>query len=91
MPERPSTLVVLSSLTFFLFYTSVFETAQFRLTADVALGGLVTIRRQARALLSISVQEVLTSLWRSLAILILATYASACHGPVTSVGAQTQR
>ena len=86
MPERPSTLVVLGSLTFFLFYTSVFETAQFRLTADIALGGLVR-----RKLLALSLQDVMTSLWYSLVILVLSAYASACHGPVTSVGAQTQR
>ena len=93
VPERPTTLVVLGFVSFCLFYLSVFETANFRVTAVVPemVSGPARVLQAVPSQVAQAGQEILASLGKSLVILLLTLYASICHGPVTSVSAQTQR
>lgn len=74
--------MVLGSLTFCLFYVSVFETASFRLTAGVIEGSMLPVsvnrRRLQGASNSLAIQAVMASLGNSLVILLLTVYATAC-------------
>lgn len=87
LPERPSTPVVLGTLTVALFYLSVFETA-----THTVRHPSVSISRRLLAVydplplpepgLHEDAHRVLDSLGASLLVLALTFYASVCHGPL---------
>lgn len=85
LPERPSTPVVLGTLTLALFYLSVFETASHTVHhPSVAGARRLLAARPSEGGLHEDAHRVLDSLGGSLLVLALTFYASICHGPLVS-------